>query len=175
VRERFSVKESTINQVKSFILPVTVLIIIPGAILWATGFKIGWGLGLPWDAVIVLAGGLLMGTGLYYLSITIRLFSNIGKGTLAPWSPTRKLVIIGPYRYVRNPMISGVLMTLLGESVAFGSIGIFIWFLLFFIVNHIYFICSEEPGLKKRFGEEYVVYMKNVPRWIPRLQPWTGR
>jgi protein-S-isoprenylcysteine O-methyltransferase Ste14 len=168
------VKESAINQVKSFILPVTVLVIVPAAILWATGFRIGWGLGLPWDAVVVLLGGLLMGTGLYYLSITIWLFINIGRGTLAPWSPTRKLVVIGPYRYVRNPMISGVLMTLLGESVAFGSPGIFIWFLLFFIINNIYFVFSEEPGLEKRFGQEYLVYKKNVPRWIPRLRPWTG-
>jgi len=169
------VKESAVNQVKSFILPLVVLIIIPGAILWATGFRIGWGLGLPWDMLIVLLGALLMGTGLYYLSITIWLFINIGRGTLAPWSPTRKLVVIGPYRYVRNPMISGVLMTLLGESVVFGSIGIFIWFLLFFIVNHIYFIYSEEPGLERRFGQEYLVYKKNVPRWIPRLKPWTNQ
>ncbi len=168
-------KESAVNQVKSFILPLVVLIIIPGAILWATGFRIGWGLGLPWDMLIVLLGALLMGTGLYYLSITIWLFINIGRGTLAPWSPTRKLVVIGPYRYVRNPMISGVLMTLLGESVVFGSIGIFIWFLLFFIVNHIYFIYSEEPGLERRFGQEYLVYKKNVPRWIPRLKPWTNQ
>jgi protein-S-isoprenylcysteine O-methyltransferase Ste14 len=65
--------------------------------------QIGWGLGLPWDMLIVLLGALLMGTGLYYLSITILLFINIGRGTLAPWSPTRKLVVIGPYRYVRNP------------------------------------------------------------------------
>jgi len=169
------VKESAINHVKSFILPVTVLIIIPGAILWATGFKIGWGLGLPWDAVVVLAGGILMGAGLYFLSITIWLFVNIGRGTLAPWSPTKKLVVIGPYRNVRNPMISGVLMTLLGESIVFGSVGIFVWFLLFFIVNHIYFIYSEEPGLEKRFGGEYLIYKKNVPRWIPRLRPWTGQ
>ncbi len=168
-------KEPAINQVKSFILPVTALLIIPVAILWATGFKIGWGLGLPWDAVIVLAGALLMGTGLYYLSITIWLFINIGKGTLAPWSPTKKLVIIGPYRHVRNPMISGVLITMLGESVAFGSVGIFILFLLFLIINHIYFIYSEEPGLARRFGEEYLVYKQNVPRWIPRLRPWTGQ
>jgi len=132
-------------------------------------------LGLPWDAVAVLAGGVLMGTGLYYLSITIWLFVNIGKGTLAPWSPTKKLVIIGPYRNVRNPMISGVLMTLLGESVVFGSVGICIWFLLFFIINHIYFIYSEEPGLARRFGEEYLIYKQNVPRWIPRMRPWTGQ
>jgi protein-S-isoprenylcysteine O-methyltransferase Ste14 len=169
------VKESAVNQVKSFILPVVVLIIIPGAILWATGFRIGWGLGLPWDMVIVPAGALLMGAGLYYLSVTIWLFNNIGRGTLAPWSPTRKLVVLGPYRYVRNPMISGVLMTLLGESVVFGSIGIFIWFLLFFIINHIYFIYSEEPGLERRFGQEYLEYKKNVPRWVPRLRPWNGQ
>jgi protein-S-isoprenylcysteine O-methyltransferase Ste14 len=167
-------KEPAINQVKSFILPLTVLLIIPAGILWATGFRIGWGLGLPCDAVIVLAGALLMGNGLYYLSITIWLFVNIGRGTLAPWNPTKKLVVIGPYRHVRNPMISGVLMTLLGESIAFGSIGIFIWFLLFFMINHVYFIYSEEPALAKRFGEEYLIYKKNVPRWIPRLRPWTG-
>ena len=167
--------ELAISQVKSFILPFTVLLIIPAAILWATGFKVGWGLGLPWDAVILLAGGLLMGTGMYFLSITIGLFINIGRGTLAPWSPTRKLVVIGPYRHVRNPMISGVLMTLLGESIVFGSLGILICFLLFFIINHIYFIYSEEPGLAKRFGDEYMTYKRNVPRWIPRLRPWAGQ
>jgi len=169
------VNELAISQVKSFILPFTVLLIIPAAILWATGFKVGWGLGLPWDAVILLAGGLLMGTGMYFLSITIWLFINIGRGTLAPWSPTRKLVVIGPYRHVRNPMISGVLMTLLGESIVFGSLGILICFLLFFIINHIYFIYSEEPGLAKRFGDEYMTYKRNVPRWIPRLRPWAGQ
>ena len=167
-------KESFVNQVKSFILPFTVLLIVPAGILWATGFRIGWGLGWPWDAVVMLAGSVLMGNGLYYLFMTIWLFINIGRGTLAPWSPTKKLVIIGPYRYVRNPMISGVLMTLLGESIAFGSTGIFIWFLLFFGINHIYFVYSEEPGLAKRFGEEYITYKKNVPRWIPRLRPWIG-
>ncbi|MCX5997535.1 MAG: hypothetical protein NTV42_08050 [Chloroflexi bacterium] len=165
-------KESFANQVKSFILPFTVLLIIPAGIVWATGFRIGWGLGWPWDAVVVLAGSVLMGNGLYYLSVTNWLFINIGRGTLAPWSPTKKLVIIGPYRHVRNSMISSVLSTLLGESIAFGSAGIFIWFLLFFSINHIYFVYSEEPGLEKRFGEEYVAYKKNVPRWIPRLRPW---
>jgi len=169
------VKESFVNQVKSFILPFTVLLIVPAGILWATGFRIGWGLGLPWDAVVVLAGSVLMGNGLYYLFMTIWLFINIGKGTLAPWSPTKKLVIIGPYRHVRNPMIASVIMILLGESIAFGSAWIFVWFLIFFGINHIYFGYSEEPGLEKRFGEEYIIYKKNVPRWIPRLRPWMGQ
>jgi protein-S-isoprenylcysteine O-methyltransferase Ste14 len=162
------------SQIKSFILPFTVLLIIPGAILWLTGFRIGWGLQLPWDAVVVMAGAVLMGNGLYYLAMCIWFFMKIGQGTLAPWSPTRKLVIVGPYRQVRNPMISSVLVVLLGESIAFGSIGIFLWFLLFFGINHVYFVSSEEPGLEKRFGDEYRIYKKNVPRWIPRLRPWDG-
>ena len=169
------VKESLINQVKSFILPVTVLLIIPAGILWATGFRIGWGLGWPLDAVVVLAGSVLMGSGLYYLFMTILLFINIGKGTLAPWSPTKKLVIIGPYRHVRNPMVASVIIILLGQSIAFGSTWIFIWFLLFFGINHIYFLNSEEPALERRFGGEYLTYKKNVPRWIPRLRPWIGQ
>ncbi len=69
-------------------------------------------------------------------------------------------------------MISSVLGVLLGEAIFFGSWTILAWFLVAFVVNHLYFIFSEEPGLVKRFGEEYEAYKKNVPRWIPRLRPW---
>jgi len=168
-------KDDVASQIKSFILPVTVLLIVPLTILWSTGgFQPGWGFRLPWDPVLIAIGAVLMGYGLYLLSVTIQLFVNIGKGTLAPWAPTRKLVVIGPYRYVRNPMISGVLITLLGETIVFGSAGLLIWFACFFTLNYAYFMLSEEPGLEKRFGEEYRRYKKNVPRWIPRLTPWTG-
>jgi len=91
---------------------------------------------------------------------------------LAPWSPTRKLVTNGIYAYVRNPMILGVFIVLIGESLTFHSINIFAWALVFFIINSIYFIVSEEPGLANRFGREYLEYKQNVPRWIPRLNPW---
>ena len=162
-------------QLLSFVLPVTVLIIVPAGILRGTGeYPLGWGLPLVWDIISIAAGVALMACGLFLLSWTIQLFNNIGKGTLAPWSPTSKLVAIGPYRYVRNPMINGVLITLLGETLAFGSFGLLIWFLTFFIINHIYFIVSEEPGLVKRFGDSYLEYKKNVPCWIPRLKPWEG-
>lgn len=168
-------KNDVASQIKSFILPVTVLFVVPLTILWAMGgFSLGWRFMLPWDLVLVAIGAVLMGYGLYLLSVTIQLFVNIGKGTLAPWAPTRKLVVIGPYRYVRNPMISGVLITLLGETIVFGSIGLLIWFACFFVLNHANFIFLEEPGLDRRFGEEYRRYKKNVPRWIPRLKPWTG-
>jgi protein-S-isoprenylcysteine O-methyltransferase Ste14 len=95
-----------------------------------------------------------------------------GRGTLAPWNPTQKLVTDGVYRYVRNPMISGVLFILIGETIFFGSWLLFIWALIFGIGNTFYLRLSEEPGLVRRFGEEYLVYRRNVPMWIPRLKPW---
>ena len=108
------------------------------------------------------------------LVVTVYLFATVGEGTLAPWDPTQKLVVEGPYRYVRNPMITGVLTVLVGESIVTGSLAIVLLAAFFFVLNHVYFIFSEEPGLIKRFGQRYKRYMKNVPRWVPRSTAWVG-
>ena len=42
------------------------------------------------------------------------------------------------------------------------------------IINVIYIPLSEEPGLARRFGDDYLEYKRNVPRWVPRLTPWEG-
>lgn len=119
--------------------------------------------------------GVVLGVcGLALFGWCVGLFGRVGQGTLAPWDPTRKLVAVGPYKYVRNPMITGVAAMLLGEALLFGSLLIGLWLLLFGLVNHTYFVLSEEPGLAQRFGESYRTYKANVPRWIPRLRPWIG-
>ena len=102
------------------------------------------------------------------------LFARVGQGTLAPWDPTRSLVSQGPYRHMRNPMISGVALMLVGQALFWRSIPLGIWALAFILINHIYFVFSEEPGLERRFGESYRRYNENVPRWIPRKKPWEG-
>ncbi|HEX5374775.1 MAG TPA: isoprenylcysteine carboxylmethyltransferase family protein, partial [Solirubrobacterales bacterium] len=79
----------------------------------------------------------------------------------------------GPYRHVRNPMISAVLAVLAGEAALFGSLPLLIWFAAFFAANSIFFRRYEEPGLERRFGEDYRAYTHNVPRWLPRRAPWT--
>jgi protein-S-isoprenylcysteine O-methyltransferase Ste14 len=71
-------------------------------------------------------------------------------------------------------MISGVLCVLLGESVLTASLPLLRWFLVFAVVNATYIPLLEEPGLVKRFGEEYLTYKRNVPRWIPRWTLWDG-
>lgn len=105
---------------------------------------------------------------------TIRLFVSQGRGTLAPWDPTSRLVVAGPYRHVRNPMISGVLCVLLGEAALFGSAPLVLWFGIVLGVNAVYMPLVEEPGLVRRFGADYESYRAHVPRWLPRLTPWSG-
>jgi len=112
--------------------------------------------------------------GLALFSWCVSLFARVGQGTLAPWDATRNLVAIGPYRFVRNPMISGVALTLLGQALLFGSWAVGIWAGTFVGINHVYFVLMEEPGLEKRFGENYRRYKANVPRWFPRRRPWLG-
>ena len=103
---------------------------------------------------------------------SLRRFATEGEGTLAPWDPPRRLVVRGPYRYVRNPMITGVLLVLLGEAALFGSPWILAWAAAFFAVNAVWFPLVEEPGLVQRFGREYEDYRRAVPRWLPRRHPW---
>ena len=152
-----------LKQITSFILPVTVLVIVP--LLIEKNINVRF-------TFISITGIVLICTGLYVMLLTISTFIRIGKGTLAPWSPTKKLVIGGMYAYVRNPMIMGVLTILIGESLLLTSTNIFIWAVIFFIINNIFFLLYEEPNLEKKFGEEYREYKRNVPRWIPRLTPF---
>lgn len=158
----------------SFLLPITVMILIPWVLMWLTkDVTVGWNFPWPYDLVILLIGTLILLFGIALLVICIRMFVSIGKGTLAPWAPTHKLVVVGIYRNMRNPMITGVLLGLFGESIILSSYAVFLWAMFFFLGNHIYFIKSEEPGLLKRFGNEYKTYFENVPRWWPRRTPWT--
>jgi protein-S-isoprenylcysteine O-methyltransferase Ste14 len=104
----------------------------------------------------------------------VGLFWKHGNGTPAPWDPPKNLIIRGPYRHVRNPMISGVVFLLIAEALCFRSIPIGAWAAIFFLGNSVYFPMVEEKGLEKRFGADYLRYKANVPRWIPRLCAWRG-
>ena len=156
------------------ILPGTALVFVPALILWLA--RDG-----PYRAAFAGPGALrfwlalaIGGCGLALAVWTVRLFVRVGRGTPAPWDPPRKLVVRGPYRHVRNPMITSVIAMLGAESLLFASWPLAVWMLAFFAINAVYFPLSEEKGLEKRFGEDYRIYRDNVPRWIPRLRPWTG-
>lgn len=155
------------------VLPGNVTVVVPALILLLGGGpEVGWGLGGAPAVLVALIGIALIGGGFSLWLWTVVLFHRIGKGTLAPWDSTRKLVVAGPYRHVRNPMISAVATLLVGEAVFFGSLWILAWAALFVAINSANFLLAEEPGLERRFGDEYRAYKRAVPRWIPRRDPW---
>jgi protein-S-isoprenylcysteine O-methyltransferase Ste14 len=158
------------------LLPGAAIVVIPGLLLFysAKMNQPGWSLPLSWRLVLGLGSLLLIGCGLTLMVKTVKLFATIGQGTLAPWDPPQKLVVRGIYRHVRNPMISGVFCILLGEALLFGSSLLLGWFLCFVLVNFIYMPVVEEPMLAQRFGQDYIIYKQNVPRWIPRSSPWSA-
>jgi protein-S-isoprenylcysteine O-methyltransferase Ste14 len=169
-------KTVTVRAIRAAIaLPLVILTIIPAIILRSTdSFQPGWG--LPgWQAYVPgLIGVLLLGVGITLLVSTVRIFANVGEGTLAPWDPPKKLVLVGPYRHVRNPMHSGVFIAMYGESLLLGSMPILIFVSAVFVFHWFYIPLMEERWLARKFGQDYLIYKQNVPRWIPRLTPWRG-
>lgn len=156
------------------LLPGVVLGVVPAALLWFSGGpRWVWGLeGGPHG--IALGAAVLLGVyGLWMAARTMGLFWRVGRGTPAPWDPPEALVVEGPYRYVRNPMMSAVFALLGTETLVFGSWAVGAWMAFFIVGNAIYLPLFEEPGLEQRFGEAYREYRRNVPRWIPRLRPWS--
>jgi protein-S-isoprenylcysteine O-methyltransferase Ste14 len=119
-----------------------------------------------------LAGLALLGVGLVLFTASLRRFATEGDGTLAPWDPPRKLVVRGPYQYVRNPMISGVIFVLFAESLVLLSGPHAAWAAAVLVVNLIYIPLIEEPMMVERFGDDYSEYCRHVGRIVPRLSPW---
>ena len=124
------------------------------------------------NIIVLVASISFFVIGVLLAITTMRLFFRFGNGTPAPWKPPKTLVVKGPYRYMRNPMITGVLYILTGEALLFWSPVLFGWAFIFFIANMLYVPLVEEKKLLKRFGKDYEEYTKNVPRWIPRFTPW---
>lgn len=105
-------------------------------------------------------GAVLVFASAYYLT-------RRGEGTPAPFDAPKKFVLAGPYQYIRNPMMMGLFAMIFGEAMWFSSPSIFLYGLLIVVLVRIFVTYIEEPGLEKRFGEEYLAYKKAVPPWFP--------
>ena len=125
-------------------------------------------------AVLLQVLGLgLFCSGALLAAASVNRFANEGRGTLAPWDPPRVFVVHGPYRYVRNPMISGVILVLFGEALLLQSPAHGAWAVAFLCLNLAYIPLVEEPELRGRFGASYLAYCRNVRRFLPRRHPWS--
>jgi protein-S-isoprenylcysteine O-methyltransferase Ste14 len=116
------------------------------------------------------AGWLLIAAGIaLYFACAFWGFAVRGKGTPLPLDPPKKLVVVGPYRVVRNPMYWGVGSVVLGEAAIFHSVALAELAVVFAVGVILFVLLFEEPALRRKFGEEYEEYCRRVPRWLPRL------
>ncbi|HXP23332.1 MAG TPA: isoprenylcysteine carboxylmethyltransferase family protein [Candidatus Sulfotelmatobacter sp.] len=96
-------------------------------------------------------------------------FAVKGLGTPAPIDAPRVLVVKGLYRFTRNPMYVGVAAMIAGQAGYYRSASIGIYLLIVLLAFHTFVRLYEEPALRRLFGEQYEVYCRTVPRWLPRL------
>ena len=154
------------------ILPGNVLITIPFLIFLFTRNSYSYDL-VGFDNFLFFVAMFFLALGLFMTIWSVRTFyTKGGEGTPGPWRPVSYLIISGPYCYVRNPMILGVVNLLLFESVLFSSISLLLWAIVFFVGNIIYFKTFEERELINRFGMDYENYKNEVPMLFPKFTPY---
>jgi protein-S-isoprenylcysteine O-methyltransferase Ste14 len=135
--------------------PGIVAFLVPLAWAWQAGFKMQWPIGLA-----------LVALGTVGLLWCVRDFYVSGKGTLAPWAPPQHLVVVGLYRYSRNPMYLAVEFVLLGWAVAFRSVGLLIYASAVLLGFQLRVVFGEEPWLAKKYGTAWDQYTHAVRRWF---------
>ena len=143
-------------------LPGVVAGLIPALLVSAdAGRRKGWVFGFVF---VMIAFVLLLWC--------VRDFLKAGRGTLAPWDPPKHLVVVGLYRFVRNPMYVAVVTLVGGWSLAAGSRVLLCYGVLLAVGFHLRVIFHEEPWLRRQFGDEWAEYSASVSRWLPRFSSW---
>jgi protein-S-isoprenylcysteine O-methyltransferase Ste14 len=151
------------------------LVLAPGTVAVLLPWTISrWRVHAPFPgfAVLRVAGVTFVVTGACVLLESFAQFALHGLGTPAPPFPTKRLVVTGFYRLVRNPMYVAVVSIVLGQALFLGSVDLLLYGLCVWLVTHLFVLLYEEPKLKRSFGAEYDDYSAHVRRWIPRLNAW---
>ncbi len=148
-------------------------VVVPGSVVGLIPYLISrWELRPPFFGL-----GATRWVGLAMFAVAVPAFADFlarfvreGHGTPAPIAPTRRLVVGGVYRRVRNPAYIAVIAMLAGQALFFGSISLLQYALAVAIGFHLFVVFYEEPTLRRTFGRDYEDYCRSVPRWIPRLR-----
>lgn len=145
---------------------------LPGVV----GVAVPWLIarGDPWRAGPRPGGAALALVGVATLLWCVRDFYVVGRGTLAPWAPPRRLVAVGLYQVVRNPMYLAVLALVAGTGWWRGSPLVIAYATLLAVLFHLRVRLHEEPWLARTFPDDWRTYQQAVRRWVPRLRPWAG-
>lgn len=159
--------EALIGSAAFFIIaPFTIAGVIPWLITH-------WRFGGDATTTLMITGGVLIAAAVAILVDSFIRFA-FAEGTPAPITPTKRLVVTGFYRFVRNPMYVAVTTIILGQALLFANAALLAYLVVIWLSFHFFVLYYEEPRLKHDHGEEYVAYCEHVRRWLPRLTPWKG-
>jgi protein-S-isoprenylcysteine O-methyltransferase Ste14 len=142
-------------------------VVVPGAgggyVPWLILRRHGaWPTPVAWYATGVIAVGVLL-----YLAC-VWVFATQGGGTPGLWDSPRRIVMTGPYRWVRNPIYLAALLIVAGQAWLFFSAEVLTYAAALAVAFHLFVTCYEERRLGARFGEPYEAYRRTVRRWLPR-------
>jgi protein-S-isoprenylcysteine O-methyltransferase Ste14 len=163
-------------RVRAWVGTIVFLVLTPGVVAgliprMITGSRIPWTGG--WGSPVAIVAGIVIMSGIVVLLDAFVRFAR-ADGTPAPPAPTAHLVVVGPYRYVRNPMYLAVLSIILGQALLFRSWGAVIYAGIVLLAVASFVRGFEEPTLEAEYGDEYRDYQENVRGWVPRVRPWRG-
>jgi protein-S-isoprenylcysteine O-methyltransferase Ste14 len=161
-------------RVRAWIGTILFLVVTPGVVAGLipaliTGWRIPWagGGGSP----IAIGASVVIACGVVVLLDAFARFAR-ADGTPAPPAPTAHLVVVGPYRFVRNPMYLAVLAIIFGQALLCGSWAALVYGGIVLLAVASFVRGYEEPTLEGEYGDEYREYRRNIRGWIPRLRPW---
>jgi protein-S-isoprenylcysteine O-methyltransferase Ste14 len=174
IRASLTRMAQAISPARTWIGTLVFLFLAPGVVAGLVPWLISGWRWYDWgDAawVVLPIAWIGMAAGVAFLLHAFTLFAR-HRGTPAPVVPTATLVVTGVYRYVRNPMYLAVLAIILGQALLFGSWGLVLYAAIALAAVVTFVKGYEEPTLTRTFGEQYLVYRRNVPGWWPRFPPW---
>ncbi len=151
---------------KTAIFTATVPGTVAGVVPWLLSHMWSLELGAArWVGIPLVAAGALT-----YLACAFGF--ALARGTPATFDPPKELVVSGPHRYVRNPMYVALVAILVGEALLYQAGSILVYAAALGLGFHLFVVAYEEPHLRGRFGDSYAAYLRDVPRWIPRMRTY---
>lgn len=160
-------------KVFAFVRTVAYMVVFFLAWGWAArtirGFDADIGIRLPsWLSPL---GYAVLAASLALLIVFTLVLPLRGLGTPAPFDASRRLVVSGPYRYVRNPIYLAGIIGLVGYALAARSVSALLLAAATWLLAHALVVLYEEPHLTRVFGASYERYLRDANRWLPRRPP----
>jgi len=141
---------------------IAAFLICPGTVAFLVPLLIVW----PPERSLRPAGWMLLAIGSVLLLWCVRDFYVVGRGTLAPWAPPKRLLRVGLYRLSRNPMYMAVVIVLGGWAIGFQSSVLWLYAAVVGAAFHLRVVLAEEPWLARTHGAEWARYKARVRRWV---------